>query len=485
MNSAALPAPDRSTIEALLRTDFLSFLRKVFEELCPGHRFYDGWHLEAIAYQLDQVFAGKRRRLITTMPPRHLKSITISVASVAWCLGKAPHMRLICVSYNNELAAKLARDCRQVMLSDWYRSAFPGVEISRATEMEIDTTAGGGRFATSIGGTLTGRGGDVIIIDDPMKADDAFSDAVRQQVRDWTTSTLFSRLNDKSTGAIILVMQRLHEDDLAGYFLERGGWEHLNLPAIAEEEQRLLLLGDRIHERRVGDILHPARESLEVLDGIRRDVGSHMFSAQYQQAPVPAGGALIKRDWLRRYQVAPKVEPGDLIVQSWDTASKGGALNDYSACVTALVRKETVYILDAHRRQLDFPDLVRTVRLLADRYSPDILLIEDAASGQQLIQVLNESDAGGPRPIACKPESDKVTRMSACSALIESGGLVLPEEAPWLAPFEREILAFPHGKHDDQADALSQLLSWVRGRPKLLACPAVIMEAESAWFSEE
>lgn len=463
---------------AAAREYFPLFLRKVFAELCPGDHFSFGWHLDAIAYQLERVANGDVRRLIVTLPPRHLKSIATSIAWVAWWLGKAPDMRFICVSYSNELAAKLARDCRQVMQSSWYQNLFPSTVLSRATEMELETTAGGGRLATSIGGTMTGRGGDVIIIDDPMKADEAMSVAARAQAKDWTTSTLFSRLNDKQTGAVILVMQRLHQDDLAGHMLEAGGWEHLNLPAIAQEEQIIPLLNERVHVRAPGDVLHPERESRETLDQIAREVGSYVFAAQYQQAPVPAGGALVQRKWLRYYDKLPKKQPGDQLVQSWDTASKDGALNDYSVCLTALVRRNDVYILDVFHAQLNFPDLLRQVQMQAERHSPDILLIEDAASGQQLIQHLEiVGICGVPSPIRCKPVVDKITRLYAGCALIEAGGLILPEEAHWRAGFESELLAFPKGRRDDQVDAVSQLIEWVRARPKI---PIVM-----AWLSED
>ena len=382
---------EHSALDAALREHFPLFLRKVFDEVSPGDKFCFGWYLDAIAFELDRIMRGDNQRLIVTIPPRHLKSITISIAWVAWCLGKEPSKRFICLSYNNELAAKLARDCRQVMQSDWYQRVFPATVLCRSTEMELETTAGGGRFATSVGGTLTGRGADVIIIDDPIKADDAMSAALRYQVRDWTTSTLFSRLNDKKTGAIILVMQRLHEDDLAGHFLDRGGWEHLNLPAVAQEEQVLQLIGDRVIERAPGDLLHEEREPQQVLDAIRRDLGPYAYSAQYLQAPVPAGGTMIQRDWLSRYKVTPQRKSGDVIVQSWDTASKDGPLNDCSACVTALVRDKLVYILNVCRRQLSFPDLLRVVDAQAEAYEPDLLLVEDAASGQQLLQVLDSS----------------------------------------------------------------------------------------------
>jgi len=245
----------------------------------------------------------------------------------------------------------------------------------------------------------------------------------------------------------------------------------------------LPLLGGGVHVREPDDVLHPERESRETLMQIKRELGSYVFSAQYQQAPVPAGGTLVQRHWLQRYDTPPERRSGDMIVQSWDTASKEGALNDHSVCVTALVRKDVVYILNVFRRQMNFPDLLRQVELQAERFSPDALLIEDAASGQQLIQVLEGAPLRGvPRPIKCKPEADKVTRRSGCCSMIEAGCLALPTDAPWLAEFERELLSFPAGRHDDQADALSQLLAWIRERPKIPAIIPPLLLQRSYWF---
>lgn len=459
---------DLAILGALLRNDFQSFAAKVVQELKPGKKIQWNWHLDAIEWQLEQVARGTSSRAIVTIPPRHLKSIAINIAWVAWQLGRDPTLRFVSISYNSELSGKFARDCRQVMQSDWYCRAFPETRLSRLAEMDLVTTKGGGRFSTSIGGTMTGRGGDIIIIDDPLKVDEAMSETARRAVNDWFSGTLTTRLDDKLTGRIILVMQRLHENDLAGVLLEAGGWDHLNLPAIAEEDQQIPVGEGRYHDRRIGDVLHPEREPLDLLLREKAIMGSAAFSAQYQQAPVPASGNLLLREWFRRYDEAPVRRSRDRVVQSWDTASKDGVLNDYSVCITALIRGSDVFILDVYRAKLKFPDLVRQVCLQAEKHGADTLLIEDAASGQALIQELQQPIYKRvPRPIACKADGDKVTRMSAVSSIIEAGSVLLPHEAPGLAEFEREILGFPMVRHDDQADALSQLLNWVKRRPKV------------------
>jgi predicted phage terminase large subunit-like protein len=455
---------DLAAFDALLRRHFPYFLRKVFLQVSPGYPFQSNWHLDAIAFRLQQVQHGKTTRLIVTVPPRSLKSITISVAWVAWMLGHHPELNFVCVSYSAELAHKHARDCRAVMQSDWYRRLFPGTVLSRErnAEQDFQTTARGGRFSTSVGGTLTGRGGDIIIIDDPIKPDDAASATARKTAIEWYGGTLASRLNDKPRGAIVLVMQRLHENDLAGHLLEAGGWDQLSLPAIALEDEEIPIGDGLMFRRRVGDLLHPDREPLQVLDALKAAMGSAAFSAHYQQAPTPAEGAMIQRAWLsKRYKRCPDKQPGDRIVQSWDCASKEGLQNDFSVCITALVRKRQVYLLDVFRERLDFPKLQKRAIGLARLRRADVILIEDTASGTPLIQHLRSSQPEGvPLPIARRPDGDKVTRMFGQTNRIEAGELILPEVADWLADFEREILGFPNARHDDQIDALSQLLNW-------------------------
>ena len=463
---ASKPTPDdpHALLLELMRRDFAAFLRKAYPWISGGEAMLWNWHLDAIAHQLDRVRAGDNRRLLVTLPPRNGKSKTISVAWVAWMLGKEPTANFVCVSYSNELSAKLARDCLSIMQSPWYRELFPRTIISskRSASGDFETTAGGGRLATSVTGTLTGRGGDIIILDDVIKPEEANSETTRESVNNWYQSTLASRLNDKASGAIITVMQRLHERDLAGMLIESGEWYELSLPAIATSDEIVPLTRGRTHLRKAGDILHPEREPLAVLEELKRSMGSLAFAAQYQQDPVPAVGNMIKAEWLKTYDSFDRSQGGQ-IVQSWDTASKDNPHNDYSVCITAHVRGKYVTVLDIVRRKMQFPELLKTASTLAVEHKASAMLVEDAASGAQLIQTLRASSSRGvPIPIARKPEGDKVSRVAGVSAMIEAGQLILPSQAPWLADFKGELLAFPNARFDDQVDALSQLLLWVR-----------------------
>src|SRR5829696_10301962 len=267
---------DRALLDALLRAEFPAFLRRCFLTLHPTGRFLQNWHIDALAYHLELVRTGQIRRLIVNMPPRSLKSMACSVAFPAFVLGHDPSKRLIAVSYGSDLAIKLSNDCRAILSSNWYQRLFRGTRISRLknTESEIVTTRQGFRLATSVGGTLTGRGGDIVIIDDPTKPQDAYSHTKRVAANDWFDNTLLSRLDDKQNDAIVVVMQRLHPEDLTGKLLRSGGWTLLNLAAIAEQEEDIQIGEDCRHHRRVGDALHPEREPIELLNELRAQLGS-------------------------------------------------------------------------------------------------------------------------------------------------------------------------------------------------------------------
>jgi predicted phage terminase large subunit-like protein len=466
-----LLAADRALLH-FLRTDFTVFLEKTFYTVSPGQIFHPNWHLDAISYALQRVVRGETKRLIILVPPRNLKSIAASVALPAYLLGQDPTQRLICVSYSSDLANKHARDCRAVMMAPWYQAVFPRTRLdpSKNAEAEFATTQRGFRLSTSTGGTLTGRGGNVLIIDDPLKPADAHSDLRRQDCQKWFTNTLLSRLDDKVHGAIIVVMQRLHLDDLAGYLMAQGGWEVLILPAIAETPQIIPVGPGRVHHRSMGEVLHPARESLAVLDQLRAEMGSYDFSAQYQQAPVPSGGNMIRWEWFGIVK-DPPVREGSFLVQSWDTASTTSELADYSVGITARLDKTgDVTILDMVRGRWGFPDLLREVQKAHDCHRPRSILIEDHGSGIGLIQTLR--DRRLPL-IAIKPTGDKVMRMHPHTATLEAGKVFVKAGAPWIDDFRTEVLAFPHGRHDDQVDALSQLMTWDAERriPKARVIP--------------
>lgn len=460
-----MTAYDPRLLQALLRQDLYLFVMKVFATVSPGEPFLLNWHLQAICHHLELVRQGKIRRLRIEVPPRSLKSVCASVAFPAFLLGHDPTTKIITASYSADLAAKHAGDCRAVMQAAWYRDLFPRTRISPSKNQEAnyEMTARGYRYATSVGGTLTGRGGNLIIIDDPLKPEDAMSEAKREAVNGWYSRTLLSRLNNKAKDAIILVQQRLHMDDLAGYVDALDDWVTLRLPAIAEEDAKILIGSGKVYERKAGEILHPEREPLSVLEGLKLALGSTTFSAQYQQCPVPSDGEVVRWGWFRRYAAPPGANTMT-IHQSWDTASKAEEHHDFSVCTTWGTIGDDIYLLDVDRARRDFPSLKRRIVELARQWKTRTILIEDKGAGTSLIQQLRTEHHGIPYPTAFLPKDDKLTRLHAQSARIEAGHVFLPERAAWLEELRIEIASFPQGRHDDQVDSISQFLAWFFAR---------------------
>lgn len=449
-------------LNAVLRQDLASFIHKVFNHLCPGETYIPASYILLLAWHLEQCAMGKTKRLIINMPPRHLKSLATSVAFAAWVLGHQPFRKLISVTYSQELTDILTSSFRSIVQSVWFQLAFPRFSIKRDTATELRTSLNGYRMSTSLGGTLTGRGGNLIIIDDPMKPGEAFSRAMREQVKAWFDTTLSSRLDNKKQDVIIVVMQRLHGDDLVAHLMEKGGWTVLDLPAIAQEDENIPYGDGERFVRAKGEALCPEREDLATLAQIQRDMGSFNFQAQYLQRPIPEAGQLVKREWLQTYDHDPLDADYDSIVQSWDTAAVPGRHNDYTVGLTFGIRGGDFHLLDVCRGQYDYPTLRRTVINRARRFNALQILVEKATVGIGLVQDLRAHTH--LRPIAIPPRGDKVQRLAICSHAIEAGRLHLPCNAPWLGGFLEEVLSFPDGRYDDQVDALTQFLKWALSR---------------------
>jgi predicted phage terminase large subunit-like protein len=452
--------------KALLRRDFVAFSHRSFQELNPQTLYQHNWHIEVISAALEECRTGRLKRLIINVPPRSLKSHLCSIAFPAYLLGHDPAVRIVCASYAQDLADNLAGSCRHLMMSPFYQDLFRRTRLASSRQLihDFKTTKNGGRLSTSVGGVLTGRGGNFLIIDDPLKPEDACSEAQRRAVNDWYDHTLVSRLDNKATGCIIVIMQRLHEDDLVGHLSSQPGWKLLRFPAIAEEDEIHTVEtsnGIFTHKREKGDALHPERESLEILASIRSIQGSYHFSGQYQQRPSPLGGGMVKQEWLKTYQPHELPTEFELVFQSWDTANKTSDLNDYSVCTTWGVSEKRLFLLDVLRDRLDYPSLRRRVKIHAKKFEARNILIEDKASGTQLIQDLIKEDKVY-NATSYQTKMDKVSRMSTSSSMIENGFVYLPVQANWLDAYRHELSVFPKGQYDDQVDSTSQALDWVK-----------------------
>jgi predicted phage terminase large subunit-like protein len=452
---------DHDLLAAARRTHFHLFLMKVFETLHPGEPPLGlSWYIEAICHALEGVKTGRNKRLLIMLPPRNLKSITTAVAFSAWLLGQDPTLKIMVASYSQDLARLHSNQTRTIMESEWYRKLFPRTRISQRGNraLELETTAGGGRRAVSVGGSATGFGADLIIVDDCMKADEVRSQTMREEVKNWFDNTLMTRLNDKASGAIISIQQRLHEDDLPAHLMDKG-YDLLCLPAIAEKSERIAIGPGRWHKRVVGDVLNPDREPKAILDEMRRELGPAVFAAQYQQDPIAPEGNLLRWEWFGTYDDPPERNKLLKVVQSWDTGMSAAPTSDFSVCTTWGFRNDNKWLLlDLFRERLDYPDLKRAVVRLHRQWAADKVLIEDAGSGKSLAQEFRTR--GSFRPLLCKAIDSKEERFVGTLGEVEAGHILMPRDSPWLAVFRSEMKAFPNGRYDDQVDSFSQFIPY-------------------------
>lgn len=448
---------------ALAEQSLRDYLRHAWTVVEPATPFVPGNHLDAVCDHLEAVTRGEIRNLIITMPPRCAKSLLVAVFWPSWEWIRAPHRRWLFASYSLSLSVRDSLKCRRILESPWYRTRWGDRftltgDQNLKSRFENDKT--GYRIALSVGSSVTGEGGDRIVIDDPHNVSEIFSDTIREGVLTWWDQVMSTRLNDRKTGARVIVQQRLHERDLAGYLLAKGGWDHLNLPMEYEGQAVPTRIGWRDWRTAPGELLWPARFGEREVAEMKAELGSYGAAGQLQQRPAPLGGGIIKLTWFKRYRTPPAARIR--IVQSWDTAQKATDMHDPWVCTTWQESPEGYFLLDVYRKRMEYPEGKRAVQSLAAHWTPVVILIEDKSAGASILQDLRLETR---LPVlAIEPEADKVTRMAVETPAIEAGRVWLPESAPWLVEYERELASFPHGAHDDQVDSTSQFLRWARTR---------------------
>jgi predicted phage terminase large subunit-like protein len=448
------------------RQDFLTFASACFE-LVTGEPLPRLFYIEAIAFELDQIWRGKNRRQIFNLPPGFFKSFLVSVCWPAYLLGLDPRIRVMVASSTLDLAAELSNLFRRILGSDLYKRVFHGTRISptKNTEFEVVTTMGGYRLATSMEGAR-GRRADILICDDPIKPSDAQSQRMRDRCHELFCSALVPRLDDQANDAIIIPMQRLHHDDLCGWLLKKEPqlWRNLRLAAIAEadEEIRIGEGDDTVCLRRAGELLDPKRLPKSRLDELRSSLGEEIFAAQFQQCPVGPEAAIILPEQVKRCSSLPARTLSSYVLQSWDTALKGGGRHDYSVCLTLLVHDRCYVVIDVLRGRFDASELIEHAKSRAQSYRPNHIVIENSFGiGSMLVNHLRRA---GCVVTPVKPEVDKRTRLMLQLEKIKEGRLVIPNGPSWASDFLDEILGFPNVEHDDQVDALSQALAYADQR---------------------
>jgi predicted phage terminase large subunit-like protein len=399
-------------------------------------------HHRLIAEKLQELEARKITHLMVFMPPRHGKSMLISELFPAWYMGRHPEHNIIFTSYNQEVAADFGRKVRNMIPEASYQSVFPGVTISddSSSTKRFHTNGGGAYFAVGAGGALTGRGGDLIIIDDIHKnREEAHSDSVTTAIKQWYGSTLYTRRMQNAV--VVLVQTRWSDKDLPKHLLdtEKNKWEILDLPAISDE----------------GKALWPTRFPISTLEEIKKTLGSADFEALYQQRPSPAEGSMIKRHWFKFYRELPKLTEK---IQSWDLTFSDSKNSDFVVGQVWGSVGADKYLIDQIRGRMDFPTSIQAIRQFSYKHPETFTkIIEEKANGAAAIATLKREISG---LIPYNPRTSKEARVMAISPEIEAGNVWLPDPsiAPWIGDWLQEVCAFPSGKHDDAIDAMTMAL---------------------------
>lgn len=487
------PKPDMS-----LR-DYIKGAWSVVEPKTP---YVDNWHIDAMCDHLTAVSTGEIRYLIINIPPRHMKSLSVSVFWPTWEWTWRPETRWLTSSYGAGLATRDALKSRRLIQSNWYQENWGKVfqltgDQNQKTRYENNRT--GYRIATTVGGTGTGEGGDRILVDDALKQGDAHSEARRVAANEWWDQTMSTRGNDPKTAAWIVMGQRLHEQDLPGYILERmrrdeDDYELLIIPAEYEPTLYVTLLGLDVEANQYqtslgwndprtepGELLWPERFSRDDIDKLKRKLGSMGTAAQLQQIPAPAEGALFRDEWWRfwipkgaklppvrlklsdgTYHEAPMVElPDDLeeLLQSWDMSFKDLKESDYVVGGVWGKKGADRFLLDQDRRRMDIVETLKAVRSMSANWPRALTkLVEDKANGPAVVGLLRSEIPG---LIEVTPQGSKVSRANAVIPTIESGNVYLPHPhvAPWVYDYLKEFRFFPVGANDDQVDQTTQALA--------------------------
>ena len=453
------------------------FAQEAWHVIEPATTFVDNWHIRVICEHLEAVSRGEVRKLVINIPPRHMKSLLVSVFWPAWTWIDFPAKRMIYASYAEKLSDKHSVLCRRILQSRWYQERW-GERWTFAGDQNLkrfyENTVGGFRMATSVGGVATGEGGDLFVVDDPHNVAEVESEVKRESVIDWYDGAISTRLNSP-TAARVIIMQRVHEEDLSGHLLAADReWEHLVLPAEFEPTHPYRHLDDPRTDH--GELLWPDLWDQKWITEKRAELGSYRYAGQYSQAPAPLEGGIFRKAWWGRYDEPP---PMAQVIESWDMAFKDTDGSDYVVGQVWGRDLANRYLLAQIRARLDFVATCEAVEALAAftraRWpkARGAILVEDKANGSAVIAALRKRIAG---LIAVEPEGGKESRAHAVAPEVEAGNVYLPAsdviacpvddrwKATTVDDFLHELGTFPNAAFDDQVDAFTQALIRLRAR---------------------
>lgn len=493
MTSSRKQLPSLTEVRAeRCRRRLRDFVRFGWETVEPGTPLAWNWHIDAICEHLEAVTKGDITRLVINIPPGHMKSLIVAVFWPAWEWIAKPETRSLFGSYAQDLAIRDSVKCRDLLCSEFYQEHFEPDWILKSDQNEkgyFVNSRRGFRYSLSVGGQGTGWRGHKVVVDDPLNAKESHSVKKLEEAIFWWDKVMSSRLNDMRTGKRVVIMQRLHEKDLTGHLLEKGGYEHLCLPSEFEPDRKASTsIGWEDPRKVFGELLFPEMFPLSVLTEVKKDLGSDGFAGQHQQRPAPAEGNIFKQRWWRFWQYpGQRLEPVrvmladggyhecpvsdlpadlDALLQSWDMAFKDTAASDFVAGQVWGRKGAMRFLLDQALDRIDFAKTCTEVRTMSDNWpKATTKLIEDKANGPAVISSLGSEVSG---LIAVNPEGGKEGRAWAVQPLVEAGNVYLPHPsiAPWIWHFITECATFPNAAHDDQVDAMTQaLIRWMQNGP--------------------
>jgi predicted phage terminase large subunit-like protein len=478
-----------------MRRSFALFVRRAWQYVDPAPIVWN-WHLDALCTCLQAVSDGRIRELLINIPPGHAKSLIVSVLWPAWVWTRDPRWSSIFGSYELGLVTRDAVRTRTLVESEWYIRHFRSSEEGAVTWEFADdqnlkkfykNTLGGARTGTSVG-SGTGYRANALVVDDPISADDSYSEVERVKANRWFFETMSSRFNDQATAIRVVIMQRLHEEDLSGEILRRGGFQHLNLPSEFNPLERSIV---RAHDGSViwqdprtqaGELLFPAKFSRAVLAQARKDLGPYGYAAQHDQKPTPAEGGLLKRAWFTRRYLRPGevAREGfecvtlptrfDMIAIVTDAAFKKTETSDRVAIGVVGRKGPKLYLLAMRWDRMSFTETLQAIRDLRAVWKPIEIAIEDKANGSAIIELLKQELPG---VIPIEPDGGKEARIMAATSSLEAGDLYLPLSEPWVDPLIEEAAAFPRGRHDDGIDMLAYAINRYLTRSNLARLEAL------------
>ena len=445
----------KNNVARIVSTDFLTFARMALREL-DGTRISEDRYLELLASRLMDFADGKAKRLLVNLPPRHLKTQLCTVSFAAWILAHKPDTKIMLITYGEVLATDIARSIRGILQADWYRSVFETrIAKGRGEVGNFYTTAGGRVYTTSFGGSITGFGADIILVDDPHNANDLSAHRIEQTIAQFN-SIVVGRLNDPNEGRIMVVGHRLHENDLSANLIEAGDWTHVVLPLMAVKTTTF----DTRYgpwRRKKGDVLRAGKYNRRSIEELRRVSTSPPFDLYYQQGAEAKTLPPIKSNHFRTY------EPTEVdALPHFITVDPGlGDGDDCSFSVAEVWASNGVifFLVDDFRKRCKFDELVKTVRTLAKRFRGAPILIEDTANGPALFCQLTKRQQG--RAVSIRPADSKIVRFARHVDKIVSGKIRIPKSSAFNGVFVDELIRFPKGPYDDQVDAMTQFFDWL------------------------